>query len=452
MFQFTTQYLRRLADGCVVVSVLLATPATAENICDTPLREIVQARDFQYAYYCAEIQFAANPQDADALLVMARAAQELGQMERANELAKNARALNLSTGQKFAAYLISGMAQASQQNLTAAKVLLYRASDFARLEPETRVVEQTLKQLNADAPWRLSFGGNILPSSNINNGSLHDTIEFGGLEFVLDEDARAQAGVGYTGSLAATHRQRISTRTIWENTASVSATIYDGRARNTATYGVVSGFHYTPRKRPAALIHAFLDFDKYVIADEIDGPVLRNYAPYYEQLTAGLEYHLNSRSGAAWKVFATYADRKSDISASQDAQIRTAGLSYSRTITDNTAIGLSGYFQNTNSPSADTAANARNLAMDISWRPDGSALTLSGAVSYTHTAFTHQISGYPETRIDDDITLEVAFTHNDIQFYGFNPIFGVRLEREASNLARYDTENLQVFTRLSTSF
>ena len=452
MFSFAVRYLPRLAAGCTIFSTLIIATATAETTCEAPLREIVQARDFQYAYYCAEIQFDANPRDADAILVMARAAQELGQMERADELAKKARTLNLSTGQKFAAYLISGMAQASQQNFTTAKVLLYRASDFARLEPETRVVRQALNRLNTDAPWRLSIDGNILPSSNINSGSLHETIELGSLEFGLDEDAQAQAGVGYTGSLAATHRKRISARAVWENSANLSATVYDGRARNTATYGVVSGLHYTPANTPSALIYTYLGFEKNFAADEIDGPVLGIYSPYYSQITAGLEYHLSRRNGSAWKIFATYVDRKSDISALQDTQITTAGLSYSHAINDNTVVGFSGFLQNSNSVSADIAANAQNLSAEISWRPDGSPLTLSGAVNYTHTDYIHQLFGYPEARIDDDVTLEAAFMHNDIQFYGFNPTFGVRLERDFSNLARYDTENLQVFTRLSTSF
>ena len=84
----------------------------ADPNCDFALRDIVEAREFHLAYYCAEQQLTADPENIDAMLVLARAAQELGQMERADELAKTARTYPLTTGQRFAAYLISGMAQA----------------------------------------------------------------------------------------------------------------------------------------------------------------------------------------------------------------------------------------------------------------------------------------------------------------------------------------------------
>ena len=86
-----------------------------EPDCSIPLRVLVQSHNFPLAYYCAEQQWSLDPENLDALLVMARAAQELGQMELADKLAKEARTHELSTAQRFAAYLISGIAQAKKQ-------------------------------------------------------------------------------------------------------------------------------------------------------------------------------------------------------------------------------------------------------------------------------------------------------------------------------------------------
>lgn len=47
--------------------------------------------------------------------------------------------------------------------------------------------------------------------------------------------------------------------------------------------------------------------------------------------------------------------------------------------------------------------------------------------------------------------LELAVAYDNLQFYGFKPTFGVLVSRDYSNLNRYDTQNAQVFTRLSAA-
>jgi hypothetical protein len=437
------------------VLILFSLPsvlAAGEPDCDFALRDIVQAREFRLAYYCAEQQLASDPDNIDAMLVLARAAQELGQMERADELAKAARTYPLTTGQRFAAFLISGMAQASQQNLTSAKILLYRASDFARLEPEHEIVRRVLAQINADSPWKFRLGGNILPSTNINSGSLHDTFELGGFEFVLNDDAKAQSGIGYTVSASATHQRRLSDRIVWENSASLSGTAYDGRGRNDAQYTLESGLRYTPKSEVSSLIYGYTVFDKRYIGEEIGGPAFNEYTPYYSQLTFGLEYHQQPDTNSAWKVFATYTDRISDVSPVLDALIATVGGSYTFALNDNVILAFSGFMQDTQSDSADAAAAANNLTAAMTWTLDTLPITLSGNLGVTHTDYKILLGIYSERRVDDAVTLELALTHDDIQFYGFNPTFGLRAVRNYSNYNRHDTETVEAFTRLSTSF
>ena len=436
----------------LVLFDLSSVMAAIEPSCDFELREIVQAREFRLAYYCAEQQLASDPENIDAMLVLARAAQELGQMERADELAKAARSYPLTTGQRFAAYLISGMAQASQQKLTSAKILLYRASDFARLEPEHEIVRRVLAQISTQSPWKFSLGGNILPSTNINSGSLHDTFELGGFEFVLNDDAKAQSGVGYTVSASATHQRHISDSTIWENRASLSGTAYDGRGRNNAQYTLESGLRYTPKSEVSSLIYGYTAFDKYYIGEEIGGPAFDEYTPYYSQLTFGLEYHRQPNATSAWKVFATYTDRVSDVSPVLDALIATVGGSYTFALNDNVIFALSSFVQDTQSQSADAAAAANNLTVAMTWTADTLPITLSGNFGVTHTDYKILLGIYSERRVDDAVTLELALTHDDIQFYGFNPTFGLRAVRNYSNYNRYDTESVEMFARLSTSF
>ena len=62
------------------------------------------------------------------------------------------------------------------------------------------------------------------------------------------------------------------------------------------------------------------------------------------------------------------------------------------------------------------------------------------------------MAGYSEARVDDDVKLELSFAYDNFQFYGFKPTFGVLVSRDYSNLNRYDTQNVQMFTRLSAAF
>lgn len=451
----TLSPLLKNAIVCAIVLIRSVQPiqsATVESDCDTPLRNIVQVQNFRLAYFCAEQQLASDPENTNAMLVLARAAQELGQMERADELAKTARTYALTTGQRFAAYLISGVAQASQQNLTSAKILLYRASDFARLEPEHEIIRRVLAQISTQSPWRFSLGVNILPSTNINNGSLHDTFELGGFEFVLNDDAKAQSGIGYTATASATPQRLVSDRTMWENSASLTGTVYDGRGRNDVQYSVKSGLHYTPQSETSSFLYGYAAYDKRYIGQSIGGPAFGDYIPYYAQLTFGMEYHQQPDTTSAWKVYATYSDRASDVSPVQDALIATVGGVYTFAISDNMILALSGFVQDTQSDSADIAATAGNVSVAMTWALDTTPITLSGKLGITHTDYQILLGGYSGLRVDNAVTMEIGLSHDDIQFYGFNPTFGLRAVRNHSNYNRHDTKTSEMFTRLSTSF
>lgn len=438
----------------MTVFALFGVPAIAvavEPDCDISLRELVRAQEFRLAYICSEEELVRDPTNINAMLVLARAALELGQTSRADALAKAARTYDLTTGQRFAAYLISGMAQASQQNLTTAKILLYRASDFARAEPELDVVRRTLNQINGSSPWKFSAGINVLPSTNINGGSLHETITFGGLEFVLDDDAKAQSGVAYTASASVTHQRRVSAQAIWENRVSIAGTAYTGRGRNEGSYSVTSGLRYTPETVRPALIYGFLRYDQRFISDDIGGGIFGDYGTYYSQSTAGLEVLWNTGQSSAWKAYATFTNRNSDTSINQNVWIATVGASGRFTVNPRVELVLGGYVQQTEGAS-NLAAQAWNISLGAALDPDMVPFSFSGNLAYTHTQYTTIAAGYFEAREDDDVTLELSVAYNNLQFFGFRPSFGVAVSRNYSNLNRYDTQNTQMFTRISAAF
>jgi hypothetical protein len=58
----------------------------------------------------------------------------------------------------------------------------------------------------ADNPWTVQLQFGVAPSSNVNNGSQADTVDIGGLDFVLNPDARALSGTEVTAGLSLAYR------------------------------------------------------------------------------------------------------------------------------------------------------------------------------------------------------------------------------------------------------
>lgn len=121
-------------------------------------------------------------------------------------------------------------------------------------------------------------------------------------------------------------------------------------------------------------------------------------------------------------------------------------------VNEKTSLTFGNFLRDTVSKSANVASFAGNLSIGVDWTLEIWPLTLSGDLAYSHTGFKNLIIGYTGKRMDDNVSFELALTHENIQFYGLNPTFGVNWARNFSNLNRYDTETVQVFTRLTAAF
>lgn len=428
--------------------------AYAEDIitCDATFREMIIQQDFGLAYYCSGAVLAQNPTDSQAQLVFARAAQELGQWEIAADYSKRSRENALSQENRFASYLISGLAEAGLGNYILSKFYLRRGMDLAQNEVEEKVIRTTLSQVQALSPWRVGLRLNVDPSSNINSGSRNDTMTWLGLEFPLDADAQAQAGVGYTLSGDITHQNRISERVVWENMLSFRGTAYDGRGRNDINLSAQSGLKYAPPSEEKASWHGYVSYEKRYISTALGAGVFDKYIPYTHQTTVSLEYARSQNTDASWAVYSTYTWRVSDVSPLLDAQIAKVGGRYNYTISEEIGLQISGYYEDIASNSVDTAATSFNASLSAVWELPNAPFVLLGKLQYIKTDYKARVFGFADIRHDDVVSLELAITPQNLQFLGFNPSFGIEASHGFSSLDRYETERIKLFTRISSVF
>lgn len=430
----------------VVFAALFPVTSAAETVeCDSDLADIIRVHDFGLAYYCSELHLNDNPDDVEALLVAARAAQELGQADLALELATRARQLQLNDSQQFAALLISGMAAAGNDDALMAKIFLRRSANLAQNEIELRVVGAALAQVRAQSPWSYSLGFNLRPSNNINSGSIFDSDGI----FEFDEASIPQLGIGYSLNTSVAHRTRISAHTLWENAVTATATIYSGWQRNNYNVSYRSALRYQPAGNTPTLWIGSISFAGRGLGNALGGPVFDDYSHDYSQTNIKLERYIAPRNGYSLMLYGDYTFREYETRG--DADITQFGFSYGFPLTSNISASISGYWEEADSWHPLVAKESANVAIGLTMELEQFPIGLSGRLSYTNVNYKlpAPIYGY---RFDEVIGLDIGVTPKKLQWYGFRPTFGLNVTRNISDSRRHNTFEANAYTRISSVF
>lgn len=430
----------------LIIITMSAFPiaATAAEECDLPLADIVRARDFGLAYYCSELRLNEDQADVVAMLVAARAAQELGQLDIALDLARRSRQFPLTRSQRFASFLISGVAAAGEGDSLTSKILLRRGANLAQNDVELGIIGAAMAQVRARSPWSYGLSFNLTPSTNVNGGTI--------IENSSDsEDSRAQPGIGYGLNASITHRTKLSTQLVWENKTFSDARFYDGLGQNNYTLGYTSSLRYLPNNRIPILLIASLTFENRGLANELGGPVFGNYSPYYSQTSFRLESHIVPKADHSLVFTSSYTAR--EYEAFGPAEVTQFGASYGFPITNNISTSISGYWENTDStiPFPFLAKETKNIAIGLLLDLENYPISFSGKLSYATNSYKvpYFFEGY---RDDERITLDIGVTPKNLQWYGFRPTFGLSMSENTSTIDRFTTSEIKVYTRISSIF
>lgn len=445
----------------VVITLIFPTfvqPSFAQTSdCSVPLGEIIISQNFGLAYFCSGKRLEADPQDQEAMLVFARSALELGQYDVATDFAQRSRELELSKTERFVSFLISGLANARQENYMTAKIYFRRAANFSQNDRETQIIGSAMSQVRASSPWSFRLSFNIDPSSNVNGGSIEDTYTgydlYGNIaEVNVSEDAQAQPGTGYSISASATHKLRLSNNALWENSAMYDQTSYDGLGRNYYRLAARSGIRFRTSEDARARWFASVMYEQIHIAEGLEGELASDFFNYYDQTTFGLERRWSTNSGNSVSIYGNYILREGIRDETRGVTIARLGMSYGFPLSDSVVMQIGGYIEDASSEHYDNARTAQNISMLVSWDMRQIPVNLTGRVSYTNADYKIQAGFFPEIRENDDISLSIGVTPKNIQFYGFRPTFGLQVNRNHSNINRFDTFKYSVYTRISSVF
>ena len=149
-----------------------------------------------------------DPADSDALMIKARALRDMGREAEALPVARAAWAQADAPPQRYAAAMVMAQALASSERRMQAQFWLRRAADLAPSPRARAVARRDFNYVRARNPLRLQFELAVSPSSNINNGTQHTTVEFLGLPFEIA--AQSQALSGWTAQAGVSGRYRLA--------------------------------------------------------------------------------------------------------------------------------------------------------------------------------------------------------------------------------------------------
>ncbi len=331
------------------------------------------------------------------------------------------------------------LAHAAAEDWGKAKAILI--AELGRKPPKDvrRNLERMIRGLEDKQTFLARFSAGIVPDSNITGGSNASKVEFLGLPFTLNDDAKAQSGVRGDISIGGTVRTR------WRDDARLEASIDAAHSQPLGDEGTPSsnvrvGLAARTRGPDSALVVGFavrpFYFDneltrveRSVFARPVRRIAGRHYAVGGLTLTDAEVYNSTARDFYQWE-----ATVGPSLGFGETGRLRLAGTFGRRNAEDDVFSFL-----------------RRGVSVNIGAAPwNGWRLGLNGAI----TRDVYEDFNIPFGRRQEDLTTEAEFsvTRTGWVFFGVSPQLGVRWRETRSTIDLYDRDSVSVTVGLALPY
>lgn len=209
--------------GVIVLFFVGATQAlgqTGAGNLQTAAEEALIAGDPMQTETLAQAMIAENPDSFAGHFLLALALSDLGRHSDAAKSAGRAYRHAPTEDDKLQSARLAGSSRFVAEQYARSELWLRRAANHVDTEQEAERVVREFQRAQAANPISLSFGGQITPSSNVNNGSENATFRLEGIDidFALPPERLALAGtifsanaqMGYTLSESASQTTSVN--------------------------------------------------------------------------------------------------------------------------------------------------------------------------------------------------------------------------------------------------
>ena len=413
-------------------------PADVANM-DHPLAAVLAAMKqgrWSLAQQRVHALLAATPTDMDALFLAGQIAEQLQQPQQA------------------AAYYRQMLAQNPQlprPRLELAKVLWQAgeaeaAEHHFRLAQSLRLPENVARQVDhyllAIKRQRLSWyiSASLAPGNNINQGSIHQTVEIDDKIFTLSDSSRAQAGVGL--HVNAGGQYRFGPQRQWFSTLQLSAQEYAGRQSDSLYGRLMLGKNIdtgSPRRQLQAAVG--IQHVQYQQRALYSGAVV--------QLDYSQQWGNNTQWFAGWEAQQLhYRPEYAYLRAQQH------WLSGGINIVQGGRTRYQAILQAGSSRAQEKAHGFETVGLSASVQHmlNWQQLTVGAKVGYSHTRYRGTTAFFEQTRQEQQYTGQLSLLKRNWSWHGFAPELALQYSRNRANIALYDRHSRQIRFTLNKVF
>jgi hypothetical protein len=401
----------------------------------------------------------ADATDVTALVALARAELALGQIDAAERAAQAALSQARTPSEKFMASLVVADVFAQSERFLRSQFWLRRAIQIAPNPQSEQVAINAFRRVRQENALAVEISFGIMPSSNVNSGNSNEAISFAYLPGYLSEiqwlvpaDETPLSGVEF--SLRTDLRYRIA------ETAT---------ARTSLEFGIYGRTYVMSNSARATAPEITGESLSYV---QTSVGILHQWRPLWSEapLSASLTYSHDWVGGTPYRyeldgTLGTQFTLTNDDTLAVSGSVRrshrlTSGvdiLSYSlrgrwaRTLANEDIVGVTAQVAQATSDVTDLAYRDAMLGVSYDFGEVGFGVDLS--TSYTEHFRVYETSAFDPAGRDDRISaVRVDMGLQNVDFYGFQPVFTVKARRTISSVARFDTQGAQLGLNLRSSF
>lgn len=454
-----------------VAIALIGSTAAAQSTVDLSIndasnlaRSALFSGDPQVALQVANAILEKQPDNRDALLIVAAAAPQLGNPEAGWRAGARAWRLSETSDKKYEAARVTALAAANGEWFTLSTIWLRLALLHTPNDTERDRTLTDARAVQRRNPWTIGLSGSVVPSNNVNSGSEEES-ETG----TFSRDAKALEGVRASLNLSTQYRlnETANSRTVVGLRYQLSRVSLadDGAVNTTNLAGEPTSF---VRNANFATDYTELSFG-HIQALEA-GTVGFNLA--VGSFAVGGDPFYDFYRIAANRQFPIAEDLSLRLSAQREIQnYESSGITQTRRTTLGTTLsyrlpggnqiaGSLGHLSS-ESPSNNFVFDEWSLRGIYSWAEPIGPISLSvnaGLKVADYPSYTVARNVGNTIRSVTDERQDVTFTYGanigfpDVEFAGFVPGLAITGSVAESNVARFERNTFSVGFTLSSSF
>lgn len=394
-----------------------------------------------------------DPEDYQALVLLALAQIELGQQIEAAEAAGRAFRAGPADDQKLQAARIAAAARFNAGQYTQAEWWLRRASNHTRSEEETAQLRDEFQVVRQNNPISARLNFSISRSNNINGGAEDAFFFLDDFLFILGPASRALTGTEYSGEAELSYRFAQGADHASFLGLYLFGRTYTLSSASQATVPDVSGSDYALGVAEVSLTHRRLVFEGLgpTAVSVHTGRIWYGGDPLRRFNRLVVAQDIAMSESAAATVRALVEDQRSESELQPDTVVYDLQGTLARKLTNSDVMRFSlGYRLNDAEEETFTFDEYRGaIEYDFDDPVLGTDLTLSlGAGHKSFDEFSLSLDGRRDTYVSAGATA----VFREFSYLGFSPSLSVSVIQTESNVSRFTNLDVQGALGISSRF